>query len=189
MLRNPQTHWIILGKKDLLYTPLLKWYLDHGMIITQTYSFIKASSHTPFKRFEAEVSDKQQGDEDPNKGCIADMMKLVGNAAFGRSGMDKSKHKSIKYTDDIDKLKDEMEHFTFHHADEVDGIYEIKKHKRRINLNNPIHVSIAIYQLAKLRMLQFYYDLIDKHIDDLISSILRWILIQHTSASAMRIHF
>lgn len=79
--------------------------------------------------------------------------------------MDKSKHKQIKYVDDEEKLHEEMEHFTFHHAEEVDGIYEVKKHKRRINLNNPIHVSIAIYQLAKLRMLQFYYDLIDKYID------------------------
>ncbi|OQR88461.1 chromodomain protein [Achlya hypogyna] len=37
--------------------------------------------------------------------------------------------------------------------------------KRRFKLNNPIHVSIAIYQLAKLRMLEFYYDCIDKYFD------------------------
>ncbi|ETL95027.1 hypothetical protein L917_07103, partial [Phytophthora nicotianae] len=36
---------------------------------------------------------------------------------------------------------------------------------RRIKLNNPIHLSIAIYQLAKLRMLQFYYDCIDFYFD------------------------
>ena len=34
-----------------------------------------------------------------------------------------------------------------------------------MKLNNPIHVSIAIYQLAKLRMLQFYYDCIDRYFD------------------------
>ncbi|CEG46205.1 hypothetical protein PHYSODRAFT_339760 [Plasmopara halstedii] len=33
--------------------------------------------------------------------------------------------------------------------------------KRRLNDKNPIHLSIAINQLAKLRMLQFYYDCID----------------------------
>ncbi|KAG3076359.1 hypothetical protein PI125_g21525 [Phytophthora idaei] len=37
--------------------------------------------------------------------------------------------------------------------------------KRRLNNKNPIHLSIAIYQLAKLRMLQFYYDCIDFYFD------------------------
>lgn len=34
-----------------------------------------------------------------------------------------------------------------------------------MKLNNPIHLSIAIYQLAKLRMLEFYYDCIDFYFD------------------------
>jgi hypothetical protein len=33
------------------------------------------------------------------------MMKLVENAAFCRSGMDKAKYKSIKYTDDDENSK------------------------------------------------------------------------------------
>ncbi|GMF35093.1 unnamed protein product [Phytophthora lilii] len=37
--------------------------------------------------------------------------------------------------------------------------------KRRLNNKNPIHLSNAIYQLAKLRMLQFYYDCIDFYFD------------------------
>ncbi|KAG2759171.1 hypothetical protein PC129_g18674 [Phytophthora cactorum] len=37
--------------------------------------------------------------------------------------------------------------------------------KRRLKNKNPIHLSIAIYQLAKLRMLQFYYDCIDFYFD------------------------
>jgi hypothetical protein len=40
-------------------------------------------------------------------------------------------------------------------------IHEITNNKRWIQMNNPIHMSIAIYHLAKLRMLQFYYDCID----------------------------
>ena len=29
----------------------------------------------------------------------------------------------------------------------------------------PLQIGVAVYQLAKLRMLEFYYDFIDKHID------------------------
>ncbi|POM64998.1 Hypothetical protein PHPALM_19387, partial [Phytophthora palmivora] len=82
------------GEKILIYTPLLKWYLAHGMEITRTYSFIKASSHNPFKPFMEAVSNaRREGDADKDKAMTAEMVKLVGNSAFGRSGMGKSKHK------------------------------------------------------------------------------------------------
>ncbi|GMF09065.1 unnamed protein product [Phytophthora lilii] len=86
------------GEKILIYTPLLKWYLSHGMEITKTYCFVKASSHKAFAPFMEAVSNaRREGDVDKSKAMIAEMMKLVGNSAFGRSGMDMSKHKEIKY--------------------------------------------------------------------------------------------
>ncbi|CEG41884.1 hypothetical protein PHYSODRAFT_330091 [Plasmopara halstedii] len=213
------------GEKILVYAPLLKWYLDHGMVITKTYSFIKASSHKPFESFMGQVSDaRREGDvnkaidflnslkktvskwrlkddEDDVKkyfeelsyhqistemviskskdygfqsddlkrlikevsdvhefaksnSMIAEMMKLVGNSAFGRSGMDMSKHKVVNYESNDEAIKRKIEHFTFHGLEELNGSCEITMKKRRLNNKNPIHLSIAIYQLAKLRMLQ-----------------------------------
>ncbi|KAG3096551.1 hypothetical protein PC121_g2533 [Phytophthora cactorum] len=85
------------GEKILIYTPLLKWYLSHGMEITKTYCFVKASSHKAFASFMEAVSNaRREGDVDKSKAMIAEMMKLVGNSAFGRSGMDMSKHKEVK---------------------------------------------------------------------------------------------
>lgn len=40
-------------------------------------------------------------------------------------------------------------------------LYEITKGSRRIHRNRPVHVGVAVYDLAKLRMLEFYYDFID----------------------------
>ena len=37
--------------------------------------------------------------------------------------------------------------------------------KKTIKLNLPIQVGVFIYQYAKLRMLQFYYDFLDKYLD------------------------
>ena len=152
------------GKQILIYTPLLKWYLEHGMVITNIYSFIKASCHKPFNTFTEEIAqarrDGDTDDADEGKKVVANAMKLVGNSAFGRSGMDKSKHKEVKYADE-DNIQSFVKKLNFHDMDFLDGAYEVSMRKRRIKLNNPIHLSIAIYQLAKLRMLQFYYDCID----------------------------
>ncbi|GMF64760.1 unnamed protein product [Phytophthora lilii] len=106
-----------------------------------------------------------EGDVDKSKAMIAEMMKPVGNSAFGRSGMDMSKHKEVKYESSDKAIKSKIEHFTFHGLEELDNACEITMKKRRHNNKNPIHLSIAIYQLAKLRMLQFYYDCIYFYFD------------------------
>ncbi|KAG2986528.1 hypothetical protein PC118_g7779 [Phytophthora cactorum] len=157
---------IYFGEKILIYTPLLKWYLSHGMEITKTYSFIKASSHKAFSPFMEAVSNaRREGDVDKSKAMIAEMMKLVGNSAFGRSGMDMSKHKEIKYGSSDKAIKSKIEHFTFHGLEELNDACELTLMKRKLKNKNPIHLSIAIYQLAKRRMLQFYYDCIEFYFD------------------------
>ena len=60
-------------------------------------------------------SARRVGDEDK----IAEMMKLVGNSAFGRSDMDMSKHKQVKYESNDEKIKSRIEHFTFHGLEEL----------------------------------------------------------------------
>ncbi|EGZ17269.1 hypothetical protein PHYSODRAFT_331270 [Phytophthora sojae] len=133
------------GEKILIYAPLLKWYISHAV-----------------------SSARREGDESVKSICkiiIEKMMELVGNSAFGRSGMDMSKHKEVRYESDDKAIKAKIEHFTFHGMEELNDSCEFTMKKRKLNNKNPIHLSIAIYQLAKLRMLQFYYDCIDFYFD------------------------
>ena len=37
--------------------------------------------------------------------------------------------------------------------------------KPRITIKRPFQVGIAVYQLAKLRMLEFYYDFLDRFVN------------------------
>jgi len=37
--------------------------------------------------------------------------------------------------------------------------------KRKVEIKRPYQCGIAVYQLAKLRMLEFYYDFVDKYND------------------------
>ncbi|KAG2826262.1 hypothetical protein PC118_g22490 [Phytophthora cactorum] len=137
------------------------WNGDH-----QNNGFIKANSHKAFAPFMEAVSNaRHEGNADKSKAMITEMMQLVGNSAFGRSGMDMSKHKEIKYESSDKAIKNKIDHFTSHGLEELNDACEITIKKRRLKNKNPIHLSIAIYQLAKLRMLQFYYDCIDFYFD------------------------
>ena len=56
-------------------------------------------------------------------------------------------------------------------------LFEVFSSKRKIKMDVPIQVGCAVYDLAKLRMLEFYFDFIDKYIDLLTLCIVRWIQI------------
>ena len=51
----------------------------------------------------------------------------------------------------------------FDNLEEIGGAYKIKEFKRTIIIKRPCQCGIAVYQLAKLRMLEFYYDFPDKY--------------------------
>ena len=48
------------GKEITLYTPLLKWYLQHGLKITKFHVGIEYTSEKCFKKFADEVSDVEE---------------------------------------------------------------------------------------------------------------------------------
>ena len=70
----------MFASKILLITPLLRWYISHGLIITRVYQVIEFSPKKAFQSFEKSVSDdRRAGDRDPAYKAIADTSKLIGN--------------------------------------------------------------------------------------------------------------
>lgn len=71
------------GEKILLATPLIKWYLEHGLEVTRIYQVVEYTPVPCFQPFGEAVSDaRRAGDVDPNKAIIADTMKLVSMISF-----------------------------------------------------------------------------------------------------------
>ena len=60
--------------------------------------------------------------------------------------------------------------------DEMGQAYELKSPKPQIVIKRQFQVRLAVYQLAKLRMLEFYYDFLDTIVDrkDSPSVVRRW---------------
>ena len=50
----------------------------------------------------------------------------------------------------------------FDNLEELGGAYEIKEFKQTVMIKRWHQCGIAVYQLAKLRMLEFYYEFLNK---------------------------
>lgn len=84
------------GKQLLIATPLLRWYLNHGMVVTKIYQVVEFQKERCFKDFEREVSDARRlGDKDSDTAIIADTNKVIGNAGYGSLIMDKTRHRDV----------------------------------------------------------------------------------------------
>jgi hypothetical protein len=80
------------GKEIVLYSPLLKWYLQQGLKITKFYGAIKYQREYAFQQFADEVSDaRRAGDADKVYELKAETMKLFGNSGYGKCITDKIK--------------------------------------------------------------------------------------------------
>ena len=154
------------GKEILLYTPILKWYIKHGLKITKFHVGIEYTAATCFKKFADEVSDaRRAGDIDKAYELIAETMKLFGNSAYGKTITNKEGFVSTTYATE-DNINKKINNPRFKDLEELYGQnYEVISSKKEIKLDLPLQIGCAVYQLAKLRMLEFYFDFIDKYID------------------------
>jgi hypothetical protein len=154
------------GDKILLYTPLLKWYLEHGLEITKFYQAITYTPNTCFSGIADDIANaRRAGDVDEDQAIIAETMKLIGNALYGRTVMDKEKHTTTTFCG-LDKVSKRINDPHFKDMEELDdNRFEVMAGKHKIIMDTPIQIGCAVYQLAKLRMLQFYYDCLDKYVD------------------------
>jgi len=56
------------GKEILLITPLVKWYLDHGLKVTRVYEFKEYYPSKCFEKFGLNVSEARRvGDSGPQR--------------------------------------------------------------------------------------------------------------------------
>ena len=164
---NKKLLGVMKAEKILLYSPLLKWYLNHGLQVTKIHRYISYTSGRPFAWFPEEVSSaRRDADNDKNKKQLGDTAKLKGNSFYGKMIENLEKHRNTKFTKD-EKLIDKI--FRSPYFDDLEeiseGVFEVRQRKKRVTITRPYQCGIAVYQLAKLRMLEFYYDFLDKFCD------------------------
>ena len=151
------------GIKLLLATPLLRWYLAHGLVVDRVYQVVDYEPNPCFQRFGESVSAaRRAGDADPDKAIIADTMKLLGNSAYGKTVTNVDRHRKVTYCTEVGTSL-LVNNKRFRQLDVVaEDAYEVTSSKARVTYDLPHHIGFFVYQYAKLRMLEFYYDFVDR---------------------------
>ena len=147
---------VLSAKKILLYAPLLQWYLNNGLNLTAVYRSIKYEPHQIFSWFVTEVADnRRKGDADKDKALLAEVFKLLGNSAYGKFIEAVERQNKTLYTRDEDEVDKHLRSAWFKDLEEIGDAYKIELRKSKLDITRPFQVGIVVYQLAKLRMLQF----------------------------------
>ena len=164
--KNKKLMGTLSAQRILLYEPLLQWYINHGAVIKRIYRTIDYEPKVIFEWFVKEVTENRRtGDVDKSKALLADIFKLLGNSGYGKLIEALERQTNVIYTKDEKVVDRALRSAYFSDLDEIGEAYELESRKARITIRRPFQVGIAVYQLAKLRMLEFYYDFLDRYLD------------------------
>ena len=93
------------------------------------------------------------------------LISQVGNSGYWKTITNQLKHRNVEYCSDAEASR-KVNTPLFRKLENItEDTYEVESCKKTIKLNLPIKVGFFVYQYAKLRMLQFYYDFLDKYLD------------------------
>ena len=163
---QPKLLGVMSAKKILLYAPLLVWYLNRGLKLTAVYRTIDYEPREIFSWFVNEVANnRRKGDADKDKALLAEVFKLLGNSAYGKFIEAVERHTNTIYTCDEEEVDKSLRSARFKTLEEIGPAYKVELRKSKITIDRPFQVGIVVYQLAKLRMLQFYYEFLDFYLD------------------------
>ena len=146
-LKRPQRYLIgsMFGKQILLLTELLKWYLQQGLVVDKVYKVIEFERAPILKSFGDSVTEARRGgDTDSSQKLLANTAKLIGNSLYGKTIVDKTKHKKVGYSTDEAKVSRKIASRLFHSLNILDeGVFETISFKSRVCYR---FLSLLVYQ-------------------------------------------
>ena len=148
----------------IILTPLLKKYVEMGLVVTDIEFVMEFNPKRCFKWFQDEViHDRRMADLDPNYKIRGETSKCKGNCGYGRTLMDISKHCATTFTSN-ENIQTHIKNPLFKTMEELnDNIFEVEKKKRKYVYNLPIQIGIAVYSYAKLSLISFW-EFINKYL-------------------------
>ena len=167
LLKNPRKGLILsyFAKNIYLTSPLIAWYLSNGLVVTKVHQIITFSAERVFDSFVKKVTEaRRTGDLHKDKALIGNMFKGIGNNAIGASYKQVLKFHDTYFARSAD-LSEYVNSPRFQALQEIGpDIYEISCKKTRIKFNQRLQLGFSVLCYAKLRMLQFLYDFLNKYI-------------------------
>ena len=157
---------VLSAEKLLVYTPLLSWYVDHGAVVKAVHRTIDYQAGKIFPWFVEQVTEaRRTGDVEKSKALLAKVFKLLGNSSYGKLIEALERQTNVIYPKDEKVVDRALRSAYFSDLEEIGQAYELESRKPRITIRRQFQIGIAVYQLAKLRILEFYYDFLDRYFD------------------------
>jgi hypothetical protein len=154
------------AERIVLITPLIRWYLRHGLRITKIYEAVEYTPLQCFKGFVEQVTEaRRKGDNNKEFSNFGDVFKLLGNAAYGSILINKRRYRDVTYVLGRVKACQNISSPRFYNMSELgDGYYEFEMRKRKVRLDTPVVLGLFVLNYAKQRMLEFYFDFMDEYV-------------------------
>ena len=167
-LMQPQRQLIgsFYGTAILLGTPLLKWYLDHGLVVSKVHLVVQYTPEESFKPFVQQVTAaRRKGDENVDCKILSDLYKLLGNSSYGKTICNKQNFVNTRYVQPHIARRLAL-HWSVQQVNDIsENTVELSCLPISITYDLPVQIGFMVYQYAKLKMLAFYYDFLVKFID------------------------
>ena len=106
---------------------------------------------------------RREADKDPLKKQLGNVAKIKGNSFYGEMIEDLDRRKSTKFALEERVVDKALRSPFYRNLEEIDGVYEIKEFKQTVMIKRPYQCGIAVYQLAKLLILELYYGFLDEY--------------------------
>ena len=114
-------------KKIGLSTPSLKWYLEHGLVITNIYTVMEYIPNAAFNSFMMQVTQARlDGDREKDNALITETMKLIGNSSYDKLITNKEKHWDIFYVNESEIGAEIMDEHFYGLTELPDSYYEVE---------------------------------------------------------------
>lgn len=140
--------------------------MEHKAVITAVYRTIDYQATQIFTWIVEQVTEARcTGDADKSKTLLAEVFKLLGNSGYGNLIEALELQTCVMYRKDEKMVDRALRSAYFSDVEDLGQAYELKSRKPRIAINRLFQIGIAVYQLSKQRILEFYHDFLDRYFD------------------------
>ena len=191
--------------KTLLATPLLKWYLKMGLVVTRVYLVLQYQNQQCFLQVTTDVANKRRAaDKDPSQKLAGESAKLLANSIYGKCCESKARFREITFVtgpaasaavcsrrfrdmsrlgtndnipppvmagdrdlepDNMISMQDVNSTNDMIGDEKDEDVYELSMAPRKIFMDLPVQIAFFVYAYAKLRMLEFRYEMFENYMD------------------------
>ena len=89
----------------LLATPLLRWYIEHGLVVTKVHLVMEWRGQYCFRDWMNEAANMRRvAERDSSKAMLGESAKLLANSAYGKLCEDKIKFRRVRYCDQAEVI-------------------------------------------------------------------------------------